>query len=420
MRTEALMKGWRHWPWTLLLVGFCACGPEVPIFKYPGLPEGPSGPFPLNGRLLTTNNGDDTLSVVDPATQTVLGRVPVGFIPVELEGPHHLVADPEGRFVYVNLSEAVSGSGGGPHGAHGAGDVPGYALKLRTLDGGLEGFARVDPNPGDNVLSPDGRTLYVTHYDLLKLGQGLRVGDIRQADTRLAAIDTASLNVTHLVPMCPLAHGVRLSGDSKTLFATCGTDEIAVVGLEEPDLRVRRVALPRLREAFRCSRCPYALSVAPDDSVWVSSLGADSGVSGGGGLDVYSPSLGGFDSAKSLGLCGRALFAAFGPGPGGSADFRVYVPEQGPCGDAIRIYRPNGSGEAPTLEATLALPSGACLNAHMLQVAPDGKSAEVICEGNHLGQGSMVFLDLEARAVTKIVSLGVFPDGMVLVPARPQ
>jgi DNA-binding beta-propeller fold protein YncE len=348
-----------------------------------------------------------------------VGLLPVGFIPVELEGPHHLSADPAGQFVYVNLSEAVSGSGGGPHGAHGTGTIPGYVLRIGTADG-LQSpvFARVDPNPGDNTLSADGSTLYVTHYDLVKLTRAASSGDLRQADTNLAVVETATMSVKQRVPLCPVAHGARLSADGTRLFSTCGTDELAVVHLDDPSLPVQRVPLPGTTESFHCSSCPYALGVAPDKTVWVSSLGAGGGSSGGGGVDVYDPVSGAFDPARHLGVCGRALFAAFGPDSG--SGYQVYVPEQGGCGDVVHIYQPGAAGTAPTLVDNILLPAGTCLNAHMMRVSEDGASAQLVCEGDHVGPGSLVFLDLRARTVVGSAPLGVFPDGLVLVPARPQ
>ena len=400
--------------WGLL----AACGSQTPVFKYNDFSSDPPR-VSMGGRLVTSDNGSDTLSVVDLSTRQRVGSVPVGFIPVELEGPHHLSADPAGEFVYVNLSEAVMGSGGGPHGAHGTGTIPGYVLKLSTADGQMVGFARVDPNPGDNTLSADGHTLYATHYDLVKLAQAATSGDIRKADTNLAVVDTATMNVKQRVPICPLAHGVRIAGDGKTLYASCGTDEIAVVQLDTPTLSVRRVPLPGAAESWSCSNCPYALGVAPDGTVWVSSLGSSSnnGSQGGGSVDVYDPASGAFDPARHAGVCGRALFAAFGPGPGASPDYRVYVPEQGNCGDVVHIYQPGGPGSAPVPKGDIPLPAGACLNAHMLRISDDGKTAQLVCEGNHVGPGSLVFLDLEAQAVIASVPLGIFPDGLVFIPA---
>lgn len=408
-------------PWLLFLAVAAACGPERPIFHGPAFESDPP-PLVLSGRLVSTNNGDDTLTVIDPVARIVLGRVPVGLNPVELEGPHHLAADPLGAAVYVNLSEAVTGSGSGPHGAHGTGEVPGYALKLEPVGGRMLGFTRVDPNPGDNVLTPDGATLAVTHYDLLKWQQAVTAGDIRLADSNLVLVDTAAMEVSARVPLCPLAHGARLSADGRTLFASCATDELAEVRLSERPLAVRRTLLPGRSEQLACSRCPYAVSVAPDGMVWVSSLGPRNGSSGGGGVDVYDPAAQRFDPARSVTLCGRALFAAFGRVPGSAGDFRVYVPEQGCAGfpaDAVRVYQPGGPGVAPTEVAQIPLSLSQCLNAHMLTISDDGRTAQLICEGDHRGAGSIVFLNLETSTVVSTATIGVFPDGLVLVPTPP-
>ena len=230
-----------------------ACGKtDKASFTMPDFKSDPIPPGPLNGMFLTTDNGSDLLSAVDPVTRAVKWSIPVGFNPVELEGPHHITPDPAGQFVYVNLSEAVVGSGSGPHGAHGTGTIPGFVLKLRTSDGTQAAFAQVDPNPGDLVTSPDGKTLYVTHYDLVKLGKGAQAGDLRQGDSNLVVIDTATMGVTKKVPICPAAHGTRLSADARTLYATCLTDEIAVVDVSNPALPVQRVLLPNSTETPTC------------------------------------------------------------------------------------------------------------------------------------------------------------------------
>ena len=101
-----------------------ACGKtDKPSFTMADFKSDPTPPGPLHGLFLTTDNGSDLLSAVDPVTRTVKWSIPVGFNPVELEGPHHITPDPAGQYVYLNLSEAVIGSGSGPHGAHGTGII---------------------------------------------------------------------------------------------------------------------------------------------------------------------------------------------------------------------------------------------------------------------------------------------------------
>jgi hypothetical protein len=396
-------------------VAFWACGKsEKPIFHGAAFDTDPPAPGPLNGLFLTTDNGSDVLSAVDPSTRKVRFTIPVGFIPVELEGPHHLAVDPAGRFVYINLSEAVAGSGTGPHGSHGTGTIPGFVLKLSTKDGSQVAFAQVDPNPGDLTVSPDGKTIYVTHYDLVKLGK-MTPANPRLGDSNLVVIDAATMSVTKRVALCPAAHGVRLTPDGKTLYSTCGADEIAIVDLTNPALTpIRKTLAANLTESPTCTRCPYALTIAPDATVWVSSLGPGAGTAGGnGGLDIYDPAQGDFDPARSATFArGRGLFAAF---QGTAASYQAYVPEQNPAGDRVHVYSVV-TGQ-PRVEGTaIALDRATCLNAHMLTLSADGASGFLVCEGDHVGPGTFTFLDLRAPAVTSSTPLGVFPDGLVLIP----
>jgi hypothetical protein len=402
---------------TTFILALASCGKtEQPVFHGAAFGADPPAPGPLNGLFVTTDNGSDRLSAVDPVTRQVRFTIPVGFIPVELEGPHHLAADPAGRFLYINLSEAVAGSGTGPHGSHGTGTIPGFILKLSTKDGSLAGFAQVDPNPGDLTISADGKTIYVTHYDLNKLAK-MTVDNPRLGDSNLVVIDAASMNVTKRVSLCPAAHGVRLAPDGKTLYSTCDNDEIAIVDLSDPSLPVTRKQLaPGQVESPSRNRCPYALTVAPDSTVWVSSLGPAEGTrGGGGGLDVYDPALGAFDPARSATFPnGRALFAAF---KGTPASYQGYVPEQNLAGgDKIHVYTA-GAGQPRVEGPSISLDRATCLNAHMFTLSSDGTTGYLVCEGDHVGPGTFTFLDLRATpTILSSVQLGVFPDGLVLIP----
>jgi len=399
-----------------------ACGGEVPRYSLDA-GFGPTDPpaIPLRGRLVVTNNGDDSLSVVDPVTLARPAlRVPVGLQAIEPEGPHHLSASPDGTALFVNISYSVVGGGGGPHGAHGNGTMPGFVLKLSTSNGALIAKTLVDRNPGDNELSPDGATLYVSHYDLPAWTKGVATGNIRDGDSNLIAIDTATMAVKWKVAMCPAAHGLRLSRDGNTLYATCAPDEIAVVDLTASPVGVRRVALPGFSEGEGCLRCPYAVSVAPDDSVWVASIGPSNGRDGQGGIDVYDPATGAFDPARKLNLLGRALFPAFVPtatSTDAGSGYRAYIPEQqGAAGDFVRVYDIAGAGAAAVEAAPITLDRASCQNAHIIDIDAAHNEARVVCEGDHTRPGSMVFIDIAAQSVSSSMLLGVFPDDIAVVP----
>jgi DNA-binding beta-propeller fold protein YncE len=121
------------------------CGGEVPRYAGDEFQSDPPSPGPMGETIVVCDPGGDTLSVIDPSHQQMLWQIPVGFIPVEIEGPHDVAADPGGSFFYVTLSEAVTGSGGGPHGSHGTGTIPGYVLKFDARDGRMAATCRLSP-----------------------------------------------------------------------------------------------------------------------------------------------------------------------------------------------------------------------------------------------------------------------------------
>ena len=397
------------------LLAALACGGEDrPVYGPDPFARDPAPLGALGGKIVTSNSGDDSMSVIDPATPGPAGRLPVGFNPVELEGPHHLTADPTGRFIFMNLSLAVMGSGSGPHGVHGGGDQPGFVLKLDTQTGREIDRVKVDPNPGDSTLSADGHTLYVTHYDDIKWRRD-------GAAANLAVIDVDRMVVRQRVPLCPAAHGVRLSRAGTTLYATCGPDQMALVDLRDttvPVLPVRLVQVPGgvPADSRVCQRCPYALAVAPDDTVWLSNLGPNGGTGGRGSVEIFDPNVGGgsFDPMRRIDVRGRPIFAAFLSDP--ALGYRAVVPEQAGPGDWVNVFSPGGAGVAPMRLDTLDLDPLQCLNAHMMLIDAIGARAQLICEGDHRGPGTVVWLDLAASAVLGAVPVGVFPDGLVLVP----
>src|ERR1051326_8365177 len=57
---------------------------------------GVAGQAPSAGRLLVVSKGELTVSVIDPATLAVIGKVPSG------PDPHEVAASAEGRTVYVS------------------------------------------------------------------------------------------------------------------------------------------------------------------------------------------------------------------------------------------------------------------------------------------------------------------------------
>jgi DNA-binding beta-propeller fold protein YncE len=404
----------------LALVSLGACGDtgtSGPL-KVPELEYGIDAPWPAPaslppigpaGRLVITNNLDDTLSLLDLDTMdspswSELARIPVGLNPVELEGPHHTVASPDGAFYYVGISNYVPGAGSGPHGVHGAGSSDGYCLKLDSTTNRMVGSVRVDPNPGDVIVSKDGRTLYQTHFDLLKIAEvAQRQGSEDEMDARIAIIDAETMTRKEMVKVCPAPHAVRLSLDGRRAYVACWSDEVAIVELEQPDRPVTRVKVASDAGTAVSPRYePYALTVSPTTgAVWVSSLARRS-------VQYLDPATLTMDPSRTVFLAGPPMFGAF------TSDGRtLYMPYQSE--DAIAII----DAATSTVQGTIPLASSGCLNVHQVELTPDERHALVVCEGDHVGPGTFHVVDLASRQVVKTVQVGIFPDSVALVRRQP-
>jgi len=366
---------------------------------YPGVGE---------GRIVVTNNLDDTVSLLDLSlvaddALSELARVPVGFIPVEREGPHHLAADPSGEFYYVGISNFVPGAGSGPHGVHGSGTADGHVLKIRASDNLPVASVRVDRNPGDLEITPDGSLLLATHFDMLRISEVIAAGgDEREMDSRLAILDPVAMERIAMVPACPAAHGTVISPDASTAYLSCLPDIIAIVDLVSEEHPVRRVPVVEVPGSVSAPVCsPYALTISPSgDTVWVSCY-AD------GSVLPYDVASGEMDPDRAAGpFPGAALFGAF-TRDGGT----FYVPHQGAGG--IGVVDP----ETGDITDDVFLPPETCFAPHVVALTDDEARLMLVCEGDRSGPGTFVVLDRATMSVERSVPLGVFPDDIGILRA---
>jgi DNA-binding beta-propeller fold protein YncE len=366
--------------------------------------------FVHQARYVITDNLSDELSYVSASAPVHLGDVPVGDLPVELEGPHHLATSPDGNFIYYNLSNYVPGTGSGPHGAHGTGTVPGSLVKLDARTQEKLAEVIVDRSPGDVILSRDGRWAFVTHYDLLRVQTAATTpgAPVQASYSDLAIIDTSSMTRIKMFPICATAHGEALREPTEDLlYVTCAmSDELVVVDVhDKPNAKVTaRVSVgPTPGSLGAPNYWPYALTVSPKDgTVWISdNKSAD--------VRIFDPTTMQMDG-RSIYVNGIAMFGSFDQ----SGD-TYYVPHQGD--DRVTAIR---TADLSTRE--LPLPPTDCINAHALVMAPDFATALVVCEGMHTTlpatPGSIAFLDVASFSVRGSVAVGLFPDGLAYLPAH--
>jgi DNA-binding beta-propeller fold protein YncE len=363
------------------------------------------------GRIVVTNSLDDTLSLLDldslgSPDWGELARVPVGLNPVELEGPHHAAFSPRGDYYYVGLSYFVPGGGSGPHGSHGTGTADGYCLKLDARDNRLVGSVRVDRNPGDLVLSADGRTLYQTHFDMVKITEVAKRGGTQQEmNARLAILDAETMTRRAMVSVCPAPHAVRLSPDEKRAYVACISDEVAVVRLDTEGYPVTPIKVAdNAGSALAPRHEPYALTVSPTDgALWVSSLKS-------GAVQFLDPESLTFRPERGIYRSGKPMFGVV------STDGRtLYMPYQ--MRDEVAVF--DTTTTPPREVGTIALASAGCINVHQVELTPDGKHGLAVCEGDHQGPGTVHVLDLKANTVVKTVKVGIFPDSVGILRRKP-
>ncbi len=375
---------------------------------------------PLGGKLVTTNQGDGTLSVIEPASGRFDGPILVPIVDAQnMEMAHEISADPAGRFFVVGLMEMPATDraalGTASEIAMMNSTIPGWVLELSAADGSLVGKAQVDPDPGDNGLSADGSVIYVSCFNQPEVIAAEGQGDtnLRDLDGHLWAIDSATLQPLATLSVCPEPHVIELSADGRTLFVTCLNDEIAVVDVSDPRSPALRARVSEDRGPDGGSvevlpseavHGPYALQASPaspdgGETVWVS--------------DALAPALEVLDAqslsfVKTLPMTGLPVFTTFN-----AAGTRAYNAHQQP--DGIAVF--DAIARTQIDDIPLAAPD--CVGARQLVLSADETKGYVLCEGDHVSGGQYVILDLAARTVVSSTTIGIDPVEMSLIPLPP-
>ncbi len=383
-------------------VGLVACAVDETATvdaPYEGEPW-PVTPRPLvippGGLGLVTDSLSDTISAIDLGGGGVVATRVVGRNPVDIDGPHHIAVDRAGSAAYVALSYPVLG-GAGPHAGHGGSQAEGWVQRLALADLSVIGQVRVDRNPGDIVVSEDGRRLVVTHFDLVRAAEA--GSDVESARASIAVIDPATLAMTgspapRSIQTCVAPHGVALSRpDGATAFVACyGEDAVAIVDLASGE--VERVPVGPGTLFGSVSYGPYAAALSPDGRrVAVSNLD-------GGDIRFLDVEARAMEDTPPIILRGAGYFPAW------SADGGVlWVPTQSPDAilrvdlvDGTSVERPLGAGEG-------------CQRPHEVERL-DGDRLAIVCEGDHVAPGTVLVVDAATLETLDSVSVGVFPDAI--------
>lgn len=373
-------------------------GPVFPNLRPKlALPDGPVG--------LTSDNGSDTVTVLDLTTLTVIASAPIGRHPVDNDGPHHIAVDRARGFAYVALAYPPPVVLPGPHAAHGLSTRAGFVQKLSLDDLGVLGEVRVDQNPGDIVLSADGSRIVVSHFDIQKALSN--PGDLDAQRATLAVVDADAVLAAGSpdplrITTCVAPHGVSLSApDGRFAYVACyGEDSIAVVDTTDPSAEIVRVPVgPGAGPPGAPIYGPYSAVASPDGGT----LAVGSTESKDVRLfDIATQTM----DAVVIATMGAPFFAGWSPD--GAV---LYVPTQQP--DALLVVDV-ASGDVMT---SRNFADGECELPHEVVLGPDPSTLFVVCEGDHLGPGAVLALDAATLETVSQMPVGVYPDKLAIAGA---
>lgn len=196
------------------------------------------------GKVYVTNQADDEVAVIDIGSRLLMRMVPVGALDNVLtppEAPHNITLDPQGQYYYINLI------------------VANELWKFRVLDDAFVAKRSLGSlrSPAQIAITPDGRTGFVSNFDLTGTHRGVQV------------FDTQSMQLTGEITdqRVRAVHGAQLSRDAQQLWTANGqSDNIAVIDVAsrsvvdvikvDPSVPDLPVGAPRFG--------PYQLVFSPD------------------------------------------------------------------------------------------------------------------------------------------------------------
>src|SRR5262249_48347924 len=188
------------------IVCAAGCGGQAPENKAAAPPAAASLPAPPPKpavRVFVTNEASGDLSVIDPATGTVIATAPLG------KRPRGIKASPDGRSLYVALSGSPNAGPGvdaktlppPDRSADGIGEVDTDTYKVKRVI-----HAGADPEQLD--ISADGTRMYVANEDA----------------AQVSVVDIASGNVVATVKIGEEPEGVTIRPDGKVVYVTSEED----------------------------------------------------------------------------------------------------------------------------------------------------------------------------------------------------
>jgi YVTN family beta-propeller protein len=166
-------------------------------------------------RAYITNSGGSTVTIVDIATNTVVGTID-GF-----DGPSGFAITPDQKFAYVNNYGAAGGLGSGNGTTVRVVDLSTNTIVGPPLTVGLA--------PSALEITPDGAYVYVISYTNGNLGAGT-ISIIKTSDNSVALNAITGLSGPFIIAITPNGHYAYITNFGSNNFSPVGTT-VSVVSL---------------------------------------------------------------------------------------------------------------------------------------------------------------------------------------------
>jgi YVTN family beta-propeller protein len=353
--------------------------------------------FESAGRRLgyVANRNSDTVSVLDLDAMTLLGSVPVGRDPVEIDGPRHIVLDTVNSLAYLVLSYPNSIPSAHVQGAM---KRVSYVQALNLSDLSITGELRVDPWAVELAFSPATEGLAVSHADEARA----LLADTEARRANLVLVDPASaIAASNAQPqrltLCAVPKALAFNGDGSRLFVACtGEDSVAVVD------SASQTVLSRVPAGASDVNKPYALLVDPGRERLLVSNQVSRTVSMfdlGDTPNLLSTFRAVDDQGATVGI---PMFSIL------LSDEVLAVPFQTPNGAALF--------DVKTGEQLLSIlySDADCMNPAEFSLTSDSR-LRLVCEGDHYKPGQVVEIDPSTLAVIASVPVELYPERMSIL-----
>jgi YVTN family beta-propeller protein len=318
-----------------------------------------------SSRVFVTNEDSGDVSVLDPVTDAVIGRIDVG------KRPRGIRVAPGGRILFV----ALSGSPKAPPGTD--------ESALPPADRGADGIGVIDVASAKLVdLLPAGQD--PESFDITPDGKRLYVANEETAEATV--VDIPSRTVIARIPVGREPEGVAVEPSARFAYVTSEEDD---------DVRVVDTATQRTIATFKTAKRPRGVAFTPDGSRAFVTAEL------GGSIDIVDTRHHTLLTNVSLSTSGEAK----GPRPMGvrvSPDGSWVYVTNGRAG-TVSILDARQGRLVRTIENVGARPWG-------IDVTPDGKKLYVA----NGPSDDLSVIDTESGRVLKNVQVGRSPWGVAI------